>query len=62
MSKAERTLSECKRRGLTVARVGKVWHITGRGVDIRVLSLEHVDLNELKAHHPGPRTAWREAR
>jgi hypothetical protein len=45
-----------------VARVGKVWHITGRGVDIRVLSLEHVDLNELKAHHPGPRTAWREAR
>ncbi|MDI3512879.1 MAG: hypothetical protein PWP40_108 [Rhodocyclaceae bacterium] len=62
MSRAERIIDECKRRELTVERTGNVWRIFGRGVDIRVLHLEHVDLNELNPLHPGPRTAWREAR
>lgn len=53
MDRAERTLIECKRRGLTVARVGKVWHIHGRGVDIRVLRLEDVDLRELNPNSRG---------
>lgn len=62
MDKAERVLAECKKRGLGVAKVGRVWHISGEGIDVRVLYLEHVDIAELDRRHPGPRTAWREAR
>lgn len=53
MCKAERTLAECKRRGLTVERVGAGWRIYGRGVDVRVLRLEDVDLRELNPHSRG---------
>lgn len=53
MDKHDRILAECKRRGLTVERVGKVWRIHGRGVDIRVLRLEDVDLRELNPHSRG---------
>ena len=53
MCKSERTLAECKRRGLTVERVGAGWRIHGRGVDIRVLRLEDVDLRELNPHSRG---------
>lgn len=37
MDKHDLILAECKRRGLTVERVGAGWRICGRGVDIRVL-------------------------
>ncbi len=53
MDRHDRILVECERRGLTVARVGKVWHIHGRGVDIRVLRLEDVDLRELNPNSRG---------
>ena len=49
----QRTLDECKRRGLTVERVGGGWRIYGRGVDIRVLRLEDVDLRELNPNSRG---------
>ncbi|WP_287369024.1 hypothetical protein [Thauera sp.] len=47
MTKAERILAECKRRGLTVTRTGKAWHISGNRVDVRVANLEDVSLEEL---------------
>lgn len=53
MDRHDRILAECERRGLTVARVGKVWIIHGRGVDIRVLRLEDVDLRELNPNSRG---------
>lgn len=53
MDRHDRILAECKRRGLTVARVGNAWRIYGRGVDIRVLRLEDVDPRELIPHSPG---------
>ena len=59
ITRSEIVIAECKRRGLTVDRVGKVWHIHGRGVDIRTLDLDSVHLSELAAHHPGPASTWR---
>lgn len=57
MDKHDRILAECERRGLTVARVGKVWHIIGRGVDIRVLQLDSVDVQDLIPHQAGRSSA-----
>ena len=53
MDRHDRILVECERRGLTVERVGAGWRIYGRGVDIRVLRLEDVDLRELNPHSRG---------
>ena len=53
MDRHDRILVECERRGLTVERVGAGWRIHGRGVDIRVMRLEDVDLRELNPNSRG---------
>ena len=59
MDRHDRILVECERRGLTVALVGKVWHIHGRGIDIRVLKLDSVDVQDLIPHQAGRSSARR---
>ena len=47
MTKEERILAECSRRGLTVMKVGKAWRIVGKHTDITVRLLTDIDLHDL---------------
>ena len=41
-------LAEATRRGLTIERIGKVWRIHGRGVDVRAVGLHCIDVHDLQ--------------
>jgi hypothetical protein len=52
LPRAEFMRREIERRGLTLERTDKAWHITGHGVDVTVSALEHLTTKALEPYQP----------